>query len=53
MRIKRAVNAFPIKPDENREFFVKYEESRKTLHSLIPTFLSTRNENDRCDRKTH
>ncbi|WII04732.1 hypothetical protein [Bacteroides ovatus] len=26
---------------------------RKTLHSLIPTFLSTRNENDRCDRKTH
>ena len=25
----------------------------KTLHSLIPTFLSTRNENDRCDRKTH
>ncbi|WHX09720.1 hypothetical protein QNN11_21245 [Phocaeicola dorei] len=27
--------------------------SRKTLHSLIPTFLSTRNENDRCDRKTH
>ncbi len=27
--------------------------SRKTLHSLIPTFSSTRNENDRCDRKTH
>ena len=26
---------------------------RKTLHPLIPTFLSTRNENDRCDRKTH
>lgn len=26
-----AVNAFPIKPDENREFFVKYEESRKIL----------------------
>ncbi|MFQ9829976.1 MAG: hypothetical protein ACLRXR_07710 [Alistipes putredinis] len=25
----------------------------KTLHSLIPTFSSTRNENDRCDRKTH
>ena len=24
--------------------------SRKTLHSLIPTFLGTRNENDRCDR---
>lgn len=27
--------------------------SRKILHSLIPTFLNTRNENDRCDRKTH
>ena len=26
-----AVNAIPIKPDENREFFVKYEESRKIL----------------------
>lgn len=26
-----AVNAFPIKPDENREFFVRYEESRKIL----------------------
>lgn len=26
-----AVNAFPIKPGENREFFVKYEESRKIL----------------------
>jgi len=26
---------------------------KATLHSLIPTFLSTRNENDRCDRKTH
>ena len=24
-----------------------------TLLSLIPTFSSTRNENDRCDRKTH
>ncbi len=27
--------------------------SAKNLHPLIPAFLSTRNENDRCDRKTH
>ena len=30
-----------------------YYFSLKTLNSLIPTFSSTRNENDRCDRKTH
>ena len=34
-------------------FYLNTSFFRKTLHSLIPTFLSTRNENDRCDRKTH